>query len=113
VRAILITVVAVLGLIAWRAELYPVGRGTRPQPLVANATTRAPVRIEVVLPKVPAGLARLVTGRGAVLVHYWAPWELEGRTQVTALDSLRRAPGLEDLDVTLVCFDPFPSVARG
>ena len=47
-----------------------------------------------------------------MLVHYWAPWERNSRTQVTALDSLVRTLPAGGLQVAVVCFDPFPSVAR-
>ena len=68
--------------------------------------------IDVMLPAVPVGSERLATGEGPLLLHYWAPWERHGRDQVARLDSLRRLPGLERLRVVVVCFDPFPSVAR-
>ena len=51
-------------------------------------------------------------GQGVILVHYWAPWERDGAAQASLLDSLRRLEPLADLRVVLVCFDPFPSVAR-
>jgi hypothetical protein len=47
-----------------------------------------------------------------LLVHYWAPWQRDALDQVTQLDSLRRREGFESLHVVVVCFDPFPSVAR-
>ena len=54
----------------------------------------------------------LRNGQGVLLVHYWAPWERDGATQAASLDSLRRLEPFADLRVVLVCFDPFPSVAR-
>ena len=52
------------------------------------------------------------SGEGVLLVHYWAPWERHGALQAALLDSLRRIEQLEGLRVVIVCFDPFPSVAR-
>ena len=113
-RKVLVAVLVLLGLVAWRVELFHVSRsGTRPAPLGLIPTTkRVPARVDVVLPQVPMGMRRIESGAGSVLVHYWAPWEHDGRAQAVALDSLRRVPGMEDLEVVLVCFDPFPSVAR-
>jgi peroxiredoxin len=58
------------------------------------------------------GMRRLHQGGRVLLLHYWAPWERNARAQAAALDSLSHLDGLEGLDVALVCFDPFPSVAR-
>jgi peroxiredoxin len=73
---------------------------------------RQPVTLDATLPSVPVGMERLVSGRGVLLVHYWAPWEHASRTQAAMLDSLRQLPEMEGLRVVVVCFDPFPSVAR-
>src|SRR5206468_3351477 len=60
----------------------------------------------------PIGVARLTPGREAMLVHYWAPWQRNSRAQVTMLDSLVRTLPAGGVQVAVVCFDPFPSVAR-
>jgi hypothetical protein len=107
-------VVAALAALAWRSQLVPVvHRPGPPQPLaLAVAGERDPVRFDAVLPVAPVG-ERRVTPRGRpLIVHYWAPWERNGRAQIRLLDSLARAPGLEELDVVVVCSDPYPSVAR-
>jgi hypothetical protein len=57
-------------------------------------------------------VARLTPGDRPLLVHYWAPWERHGRAQVLALDSLVRTLPDGGVRVAVVCFDPFPSVAR-
>jgi hypothetical protein len=99
---------------AWRGNLYSVARpGDRPRPLVLERpVTRPPARFDVVLPAVPVGMERLKAGGMVLLVHYWAPWERHAREQASRLDSLRRLPELEPLRAVVVCFDPFPSVAR-
>lgn len=105
-------VVLLAGLAVWRAQLVAVGgAGARPLRLTPPEARRA-VRYDVVLPAAPAGLERLRSGGRVALVHYWAPWQRRGARQIAALDSLRRLPGLEAVDVAVVCFDPFPSVAR-
>lgn len=103
-----------IGWLAWRSQLWTVARpGESPRPLeLVGGDTRAPVRLGVTLPAVPFGSQRLASGQGVLLIHYWAPWERGGREQVASLDSLRRLPGLEGLHAVVVCFDPFPSVAR-
>ncbi|HKQ57277.1 MAG TPA: TlpA disulfide reductase family protein [Candidatus Eisenbacteria bacterium] len=114
-RVLIATVLVVsVAWIAWRSQLWTVERaGARPEPLVLRAVTaRTPASIDAILPAVPVGTERLVSGRGVLLVHYWAPWEHASRSQLALLDSLRRDPGMEGLKVTVVCFDPFPSVAR-
>jgi hypothetical protein len=58
------------------------------------------------------GVARLTPGGRPLLVHYWAPWERHGRAQVLELDSLARTLPADGVRVAVVCFDPFPSVAR-
>ncbi|HYM81407.1 MAG TPA: redoxin domain-containing protein [Candidatus Limnocylindria bacterium] len=112
-RALMVTAaVAALGLWAWRAELFTVSRpGDRPRALVL-VPERSPVGFDVVLPAVPVGMRRLRDGEGVLLVHYWAAWERHAREQIVSLDSLRRLPELERLQVVVVCFDPFPSVTR-
>ena len=112
--ALAIAALAALGLWAWRAELIPVARaGDRPKPLVLDlARDRTPVDLDVVLQAVGAGLQHLEPGEGVLLIHYWAPWERHGAVQAALLDSLQRLPSLRGLRVAVVCFDPFPSVAR-
>lgn len=109
-----IVAVAVLGLAIWRGQLFTVSRpGDRPLPLeVESIEGRRHAGVDVVLPAVPAGMKHLVGGDTPLLIHYWAPWEQHSRAQAAALDSLRRHPELQRLHVALVCFDPFPSVAR-
>src|SRR5436309_3112153 len=111
VAALAITAVS---LWAWRSQLFTVSRpGDRARALVTrNQAGRAPVDLDLVLPVVPVGLERLRSHGEVFLIHYWAPWERNGARQAALLDSLRRAGGLEGMRVALVCFDPFPSVAR-
>ena len=98
----------------WRQELLTLARpGDAPRPLrLTPVGQRRSVTVDVVLPAVPVGMRRLTDGTGVLLVHYWAPWERHSRSQAALLDSLRRDPALERLEVVVVCFDPFPSVAR-
>jgi hypothetical protein len=113
--AAFLLVLGVAGLLVWRAELFTVSRpGERARPL-ARSTHPALPAFAVTLPRVPVGALPVASGRSAWLVHYWAPWERHGRSQALALDSLVRAlPEAADgrLRVAIVCFDPFPSVAR-
>jgi len=114
-RALLVTLFLVaVGWVAWRSQLWTVARpGDAPAPLrLLAAESRAPVRIDTTLPVVPVGMEHLESGRGVLLIHYWAPWEHAGRQQAALLDSLRQLPEVEGLRVVVVCFDPFPSVAR-
>ena len=106
--------VAVIAFTVWRSQLFTVSRpGERPRPLeVLAESARWPADFDVVLPAVPVGMNHLRNGQGVLLVHYWAPWERDGATQAASLDSLRRLEPFADLRVVLVCFDPFPSVAR-
>ena len=109
--------VLVFGLIAtllWRHELFTVQRpGDLPRDLVVIAEAgRRFTPVDAVLPAVPIGMRRVRAGDEVVLIHYWAPWQDAALAQATALDSLRRTPGLERLRIEVVCFDPFPSVAR-
>jgi hypothetical protein len=112
--AIAVLLILVVGWLAWRSQLWTVARpGEAPRPLVLIAgVTRTPVALAVTLPAVPVGSQRLASGRGVLLIHYWAPWEHDSRAQAAGLDSLRRLPELEGLQAVVVCFDPFPSVAR-
>ena len=113
--AALLLVVGALGLLLWRAELFTVSRpGESARPLARAMDARVP-GFEVSLPQVPVGASHVATGRSAWLVHYWAPWERHGRAQALALDSLLRTLPESDrvrLNAAIVCFDPFPSVAR-
>jgi hypothetical protein len=113
-----VAIAAVLLLaVAWlavRSQLWTVARpGEAPRPLaLLTSAARVPVALDATIPAVPFGSHRLVSGRGVLLIHYWAPWERGGRQQIALLDSLRRLPELEGLHTVVVCFDPFPSVAR-
>jgi hypothetical protein len=110
--AALLLALGALGLVLWRAELFTVSRpGERPRPLQPTSAT-APRTFDIALPQVPVGVTRIASGEGAWLVHYWAPWERHGRAQVLALDSLLRTLPSDAPRVAVVCFDPFPSVAR-
>lgn len=110
--AALLLVLGVLGLLVWRAELFTVAKpGDGPRPLTRSAH-QAPPEFDVSLPMVPVGVARLTPGDGALLVHYWAPWERHSRAQITALDSLMRVLPAGTVRLAIVTFDPFPSVAR-
>ena len=112
--AIPLTLLIVAAAAIWRAELIDVSPpGVAPRPLTATAAASRPsVSLDVILPAVPVGMHHLTSNRHVQLIHYWAPWERHSRAQIAALDSLRREPGLERLQVAVVCFDPFPSVAR-
>jgi len=113
VRVGLAGALILLGALAWRAQLVRVGPDEAPRPLALLAEAdRAPRRCDVVLPAVPVGMTRVHSGGTPLLVHYWAPWEKDGRAQAAALDSLVRVLGPTDLRVVLVTSDPFPSVAR-
>jgi len=106
--------VALIAFSVWRSQLFTVSRpGERPRPLEVLADSgRRSVDFDVVLPAVPVGMNHLRDGQGLLLIHYWAPWERDGAAQAASLDSLRRLDSLASLRVVLVCFDPFPSVAR-
>lgn len=105
-------VLGALGLLVWRAELFTVSRpGDGPEPL--SATSSREIRaFEVSLPVVPVGVARVSPGAQPLLVHYWAPWERHSRAQILALDSLAASLPEDAVRIVVVCFDPFPSVAR-
>jgi hypothetical protein len=110
----LLIVLGTLATLLWRHELFTVQRpGETPRALVAtDVARREPARFDAALPVVPMGMRRLRDDDGATLVYYWAPWQQGSYAQAAALDSLRREPGLADLRVVIVCFDPYPSVAR-
>ena len=102
----------VLGLVLWRAELFTVSRpGDRPLPL-ARIAPEPLAPFDVSLPVVPIGVERLTPGSGALLIHYWAPWERNSRVQIQSLDTLVRSLPPGGVRVAVVTFDPFPSVAR-
>jgi hypothetical protein len=108
----LLLVLGAFGLFWWRAELFTVAKpGQAPRALERTGSATRPA-FDVSLPLVPVGVARLTPGGRPLLVHYWAPWERHGRPQVLALDSLARALPEDGVRVAVVCFDPFPSVAR-
>lgn len=110
----LMLVVGTVATLLWRHELFTVQRpGELPRDLVAiEATKRDAAHFDTVLPAVPIGMRRLRADEGPTLVYFWAPWQQSALAQASTLDSLRRQPGLENLRVEVVCFDPFPSVAR-
>ena len=114
--AAVLLLLAAVGLFWWRAELFTVSKpGAAPRALVRasdGGSRGARAAFDVSLPLVPVGVARLTPGDRALLVHYWAPWERHARAQVVALDSLVRTLPPGRLRVAVVCFDPFPSVAR-
>jgi len=98
----------------WRAELFTVSRpGDRPRPLqLIPAGKRTAVSFDVIVTAIPNGLHHLSSAAEPVLIHYWAPWERHSLVQAAALDSLSRSAEIGGLHAVLVCFDPFPSVAR-
>jgi len=107
-------VVTTLAALAWRSQLAPVERRPHPpEPLVLESLARREAMdFDAVLPVVPVGERRVRPLGWPLLVHYWAPWERNGRAQIRLLDSLVRTGGLEGVDVVVVCSDPYPSVAR-
>lgn len=110
--AALLLALGALGLALWRAELFTVARpGDAPRALERSATSDRPA-FDVALPVVPVGVARLTPGGTPLLVHYWAPWEQHARAQVAGLDSAIALLPEGSVRVAVVCFDPFPSVAR-
>lgn len=114
-RVLIATVMLVaITWIAWRSQLWTVARpGDGPVALrVLEPALRSPADVDATLPAVPVGMERLASGHGVLLVHYWAPWEHASRSQAALLDSLRQMPDVQGLRVVMVCFDPFPSVAR-
>ncbi|MBI1797882.1 MAG: hypothetical protein HYR74_12635 [Candidatus Eisenbacteria bacterium] len=113
-HALVVLILAILGVIAWRSELWMVARpGDRPRPLAAIAPgARRPVALDVILPAVPFGSRHVAAGAGVLIIHYWAPWERHSREQAARLDSLRQRPECADVGVIVACCDPFPSVTR-
>ncbi|MFM8558949.1 MAG: TlpA family protein disulfide reductase [bacterium] len=111
--AALLLVIGAFGLLLWRAQLFTVARpGDGPRPLAIVAPEAEPRAFAATLPVVPVGVMRVEPGTVPLLVHYWAPWERHSRNQITGLDSLATLLGSEQVRVVVVCFDPFPSVAR-
>jgi hypothetical protein len=105
--------IAIVAALAVRRDLYSVQRpGPRPAPLALSHAQRLPARFDVVLPAVPVGMRRVRSDDGPLLIHYWAPWERHSRDQARGLDSLAHSAELAGFRVAMVCFDPFPSVAR-
>lgn len=106
--------IVALAMWAWRSQLFTVSQpGEAPRPLsVIEEPARRQVPLDVVLPVVPAGMVRVRPGERMLVVHYWAPWEKHSLSQVAALDSLMHLEEFTGLQVVVVCFDPFPSVAR-
>ena len=108
-----IALVLLAGAFLWRSQLVRLAPVDPPQPLaLLDAAARRPLACDVVLPAAPVGMIHLQSGHHPLLVHYWAPWERHGRAQAAALDSLARDFRSSDLEIVLVCSDPFPSVAR-
>lgn len=112
--AVLLMLFVVAAGVVWHAELIHVSPpDAAPRPLTVTAGAARPsVSLDVTLPAVPVGMQHLTNNAQVQVIHYWAPWQRHSRAQIAALDSLRREPGLERLQVAVVCFDPFPSVAR-
>lgn len=105
--------VATLLFLAFRRDLYSIQKpGPHPRPLTLADGARTPAAFDVVLPVVPVGMRRVRSQDGPLLIHYWAPWERHSRDQARGLDSLAHSAELAGFRVAMVCFDPFPSVAR-
>ena len=113
-HVVAVALLAIIGALVWRSELWTVARpGDRAKPLALVTTdARQPVTVDVFLPAVPVGSQRVAAGGGVLLIHYWAPWERHSREQAVRLDSLRRLPEYTNLRVIVACCDPFPSVTR-
>jgi hypothetical protein len=107
-------VLAAAALWVWRSQLFVVSRpGEAPRALAVRAASdRVAASFDVVLPVVPVGMAHLRSTGRVMLIHYWAPWERHGAAQAALLDSLSHLDEFSALGVAVVCFDPFPSVAR-
>jgi len=117
VRLRLVAVLLVAGTLAtlaWYSELFTVEKsGAVPRPLeLLPADSRGTARFDAMLAVVPVGVQHLRPGGSVMLVHYWAPWERHSGVQAKTLDSLRSALPPGAVQVAVVCFDPFPSVAR-
>ena len=111
--AAVIALVLAGGVLLWRSQLVRLAPTEHPQPLaVMDASARRPLACDVVLPAAPVGMIHLQSGHHPLLLHYWAPWERHGRAQAATLDSLARDFRSSDLEIVIVCSDPFPSVAR-
>lgn len=112
--AVIAVVLATIAWAAWHSQLWTVSRpGVAPAALTLRPfAERRAVTLDATLPSVPVGMEHLASGRGVLLIHYWAPWEHASRAQAAMLDSLRQLPEMQGLRVVVVCFDPFPSVAR-
>ncbi len=110
----IVVVLGVLALLLWRRELFTVARpGDQPAPLaITSAELRWRPELDVVLPAAPVGMIRLHAEGSVQVVHFWAPWEQHATVQALALDSLGALLAGSDIRIAIVCFDPFPSVAR-
>jgi hypothetical protein len=114
-RALAALVLVVVGaLFIWRGELFTVQKsGAVPLPLaLLPAAGRQAIAFDATLAAVPIGAERVQPGGGVLVVHYWAPWERHSGAQASGLDSLRRILPPGSVRVAVVCFDPYPSVAR-
>jgi len=111
---LLLALVAVLAFVVWRAQLFTVAApGDRPRPLaLAPESATRTLSLAVSLPCVPVGQVRLESGGHVRIVHFWAPWEQHALSQAQALDSLQALHDDLPMRAMLVCFDPYPSVAR-
>lgn len=109
-----LALVAMASLAVWRGNLFTVqAPGARPEPLALAPEAERPASdFEATLAAVPAGSEHLRPGEGVLLLHYWAPWERNSGPQARGLDSLRRILPPGSVRVAVVCFDPYPSVAR-
>jgi len=109
-----IGMLAFAGVLAWTSQLMHVERkGSVPVLLrITPAQERKAATFDASLPMIPVGVQRVVPGDGVLIVHYWAPWERHSGPQAVALDSLRRSLPPGELQVAVVCFDPYPSVSR-
>lgn len=112
--AIAIMLLGLGGLVLWRAELFTVSRSTHPpKPLFARPIAeRTAATFDAVLPMVPIGMLHLKPRGGVQVIHFWAPWMRHATVQAVALDSLRKGLPPGEIGFAVVCFDPFPSVAR-
>jgi hypothetical protein len=101
-------------MLLWRAELFTVSRDSGPPvALVLRAPgERRAAAFDAVLPMVPIGMLRLEAGGGVQVIHFWAPWMRHATAEAMALDSLRKILPPGEVRFAVVCFDPFPSVAR-
>jgi hypothetical protein len=110
---IALLLIAIVTFLAVRRDNYSIQRpGPHPRPLELSSDPRPSIDFDVVLPAVPVGMRRVRSQDGPMLIHYWAPWERHSRAQAKGLDSLAHSAELAGFRVAMVCFDPFPSVAR-